>query len=584
MSRFDYLVIWDEGSEPTLGEIERIKRNTGLTACWRAGRLNLFANIPDAVLADGDKSPFILGTLFEGVAPARRCRALSREVRTELKGSGAAALSRHYWGAYVSVAIGEDASTLHVFRDPSGQQACFYKHGDGQLLLSSRADLLQKADGCRLICSRDAMLDHILWPMIRAEQTALSDVMELLPGHELHAGPAGLECASRWSPWSFIADRDATGRDPRHLADMLRELIVGCVDALASQATKALLAVSGGLDSSIVAAALARSKREFLCVTLATDDAAGDERIFARILARHLRVELVEAWETLDAIDLVCSEAHHLPRPVARSFAQSGDRVQQVLARERGIDLFLTGGGGDNVFCYLHSAAPVADRLIAAGLGMGALTTARDVATLTGVALPSVLRGGWAKMKMAGKPYPWPVRAEFVPPDLVEGRTPPAHPWRVPPAGTPPGKVMHVAWLLAIQNHLEGYGREALHPLRAPLMAQPIVEFCLAIPSWQWCKDGRDRSLARQAFADLLPPEILGRRSKGTPTSFVMQIVEERRTEIRELLLGGVLANVGLIDRAPLDAFLRNPDPRQVNHYMQTMAMVDVEAWARAWG
>jgi asparagine synthase (glutamine-hydrolysing) len=38
-----------------------------------------------------------------------------------------------------------------------------------------------------------------------------------------------------------------------------------------------------------------------------------------------------------------------------------------------------------------------------------------------------------------------------------------------------------------------------------------------------------------------------------------------------------------MIDRYALEAFLARPDPRDVVAYMEIMALVDVEAWLRAW-
>jgi asparagine synthase (glutamine-hydrolysing) len=142
---------------------------------------------------------------------------------------------------------------------------------------------------------------------------------------------------------------------------------------------------------------------------------------------------------------------------------------------------------------------------------------------------------------------------------------------------------MHVAWLAAIQNHLEGYGREWRHPLRAPLLAQPIVELCLNFPSWLWCVGGQDRALARAAFSDLLPPSIVKRRSKGTPTGFVMEILDAKRQSIMELLLEGKLAAERIVDRHAVHTFLSSPDRRDVVRYMEIMALADVETWLQAW-
>ena len=42
-----------------------------------------------------------------------------------------------------------------------------------------------------------------------------------------------------------------------------------------------------------------------------------------------------------------------------------------------------------------------------------------------------------------------------------------------------------------------------------------LVEFCLAVPTEMYLRDGTQRALARRAFADRLPPRVLDERRKG---------------------------------------------------------------------
>jgi asparagine synthase (glutamine-hydrolysing) len=42
-----------------------------------------------------------------------------------------------------------------------------------------------------------------------------------------------------------------------------------------------------------------------------------------------------------------------------------------------------------------------------------------------------------------------------------------------------------------------------------------IVEFCLATPTDQFLRDGEQRSLAKRAFADRLPEQVLQNRFRG---------------------------------------------------------------------
>src|SRR3546814_18394533 len=66
------------------------------------------------------------------------------------------------------------------------------------------------------------------------------------------------------------------------------------------------------------------------------------------------------------------------------------------------VTAYFSGNGGDNVFCSLNSAAPLADRLLANGPGPGAFTTARDLADLTGSGLIEVARPAWVRIRRRG--------------------------------------------------------------------------------------------------------------------------------------------------------------------------------------
>jgi asparagine synthase (glutamine-hydrolysing) len=187
--------------------------------------------------------------------------------------------------------------------------------------------------------------------MVRAQETPVCQIHEVLPGMRVTADRASLSSSLAWSPWKFT--RQARSLPVREEAvATLRRRIIACTDAWASQARHTLLAVSGGLDSSIVAAALAASGRSFTCLTLYTGQAAGDERPYARQMART-SASIKEEPERVDFVDLERSEARHLPRPISRAFAQSGDRAHQELAARLGADQFMTGGAA--IMCSASS-------------------------------------------------------------------------------------------------------------------------------------------------------------------------------------------------------------------------------------
>ena len=581
--RQDYLAIWDLSSDCHQDNGCSQGSVGSLALAHKGGCLSFYLNIACQNLRSGEGDAIIVGDLYQGTDPATMINHLRPEQWRRVQATSGEVLIKDYWGCYISFVIDNRKKQLHVLRDPSGSMPCFYQIDQSRIIFSSRADLIELVSLSRCEPDWSSLVTHIAWPMIRHELTSIKGISELLPGALLTAGSRGISTRQSWSPWAHTQGARTIPSWADAVAE-LRQRVIGCVGALSSQSSHTLLAVSGGLDSSIVAAALVASKRHFSCLTLYTEELIGDERSYARELTRHLKVDLHEEAENVEYVNIAASEARHLPRPVSRAFAQSGDRVHQELARKLGVDQFMTGGGGDNVFCFLHSAAPIADRLMTPAARLGSIRTLLDVARLNGVSVAAALNGAISTVRQFGLPHKWSPQAGFLSQAAREHLIiPPFHPWLAPPKTELPGKAMHVAWLVAIQNHLEGFGREWMHPLRAPLLAQPIVEHCLRIPTWFWCSEGKDRALAREAFADILPPAILNRRSKGTPTGFVIQLLDENRTFIRERLLEGLLAAEGIIDRAKVEAFFGRPDLRDVVPYMEIMTLVDVEAWLQAW-
>jgi asparagine synthase (glutamine-hydrolysing) len=146
----------------------------------------------------------------------------------------------------------------------------------------------------------------------------------------------------------------------------------------------------------------------------------------------------------------------------------------------------------------------------------------------------------------------------------------------------PPAKADHVRGVLAIHNYLEGHARARFAPILSPLLSQPVVECCLSIPTWQWCEQGRNRAVARQAFARHLPRLVIERRSKGGFDGFTGRLFEANRPLIREMLAEGQLARQGLLDREAVVRAVQEPAPR-AETITRLLTFVDVESWAASW-
>lgn len=262
--------------------------------------------------------------------------------------------------------------------------------------------------------------------------------------------------------------------------------------------------------------------------------------------------------------------------PLHRQFAQE--------ARAAGAQTCLTGAGGDNVFCFTTTAAPVLDAWRALGLRAAFGCTLPDVSAMCGCTSWTTARYALRKALREFRPIArWRRESDF----LAAGSIPSApehHPWLDGFAAGAPGKREHVTALLRIQHVVDPETRIAGPAFLHPLIAQPIAELCLRIPTWLWVRGGLNRAAVRHGFRGLLPKEILARRGKGGLKGLCMRAYVRHRDELAELLLGGLLRQEGLLDPDPLEAYLEKTGPPSDARYFRIFELATAELWLRSWG
>jgi asparagine synthase (glutamine-hydrolysing) len=145
--------------------------------------------------------------------------------------------------------------------------------------------------------------------------------------------------------------------------------------------------------------------------------------------------------------------------------------------------------------------------------------------------------------------------------------------------------VSKLGMLLATSNpYIAAAGPDATGPqLISPLYSQPVVELSLRIPADVLFADGRDRGLARRAFAGLVPHLILDRTWKDRPGSFHELVVARHIEWLRRIFLEGVLANEGYLDREAVDRALSPKFAKTDVSTGEILRHLDTEIWARQW-
>lgn len=552
----------------------RLLARAGMERYLSTGSATFYAS-PDTPVVSVPGKGLVIGHMFTRTGN----RLHTSDVIALLDGDDAAeqALER-FWGEYLLVRfVPNQAASFTATRDPSGGVSCIYSlKGEwgfvtSDISLATWLGIYQKAVDWNFI---DQCLEY---PHVKAKRTGLAGVQELLPGCELRVSGSAVVIEDVWSPWSIIdsTDRSMAWEDA---VTLVRASVTSVIGAWSSIDSSILVELSGGLDSSIVAACLRNAGSKVTCSTLTTPVPGGDERQYAQLVADELGVELRVDELRLEnmSVDFPISPQVVTPRVGLAQYASNG--LKEHLGQLLGVTSFYSGAGGDTVFCYLRSAVPAADafRTLGVGAGMASLRNLCELHQCT------IWKAGLFTLRKLARPPKPPCKADrsFLP--TTRAHAPfPDHPWFAAPTGVLAGDRERIFDLAGTQVFRDATSRGLRLPFRMPLLSQPVIEACLRVPSWMWIAGGRNRAVARAAFEEMLPQQILSRRSKGSLVGYLGAVYRRDKPQIRSFLLTGQLQARGLLDEASLlDFFDRPPAPRD-RTFMRILDLCMIENWIR---
>ena len=484
--------------------------------------------------------------------------------------------SRRVWGDYLRFSlVGHGA--LRVERAPVTGMPLYWTRWRRGILCFSHLELAARL-GVDLAVDWDFVRHSLAYRNFRTERTGIAGVAEILPGTALTFDGVEPSAAPFWSPWSHVARDSGAGLESA--AAVVEDCTLMCVDRWAKQSVDRWLELSGGLDSSIIASSLTACGYSFRAVTAVTATPDGDERRYARDVARQCGASLVEAPIDEAAIDLLSEPEHLTVRPAAASILAGFDRAIARAVSARDGDQIWSGIGGDNIFGYSHSVSPAIDAWQAKGLRAPLFRLLGDIAAVAGTTRWHAARALGRRLRARTSRPLWPRDDIFAERSALPA-TPFRHPWHEAASDFPPGKRQHVEALMRIADFMDRPDRWHDRKVVAPLLSQPLVEACLAIPSWLWISGGRDRAVARAAFARQLPPSVLHRRTKGRLEAMCAAAFQRERARLAPFLLEGRIATHGLLDRPEIERYFSREGVDAEFAYFRLLEIADIERWVR---
>lgn len=480
---------------------------------------------------------------------------------------------------------------LLAFRDPFGVRPLFYRsEASNQIRLASQIEQLVERKR-ELTFDDTRIIDHLLGSHTAPERTFFSEIREVPPGHVLIASASGVTSYRYWSPTIHLPDSSGTrgeyGRE-------FRRLFIQAVERRLLSDRPVMIHVSGGLDSSSIACVgdvLFQEGRSIapsiLGVAATYPGLTCDESVYIDAVARKVSFPIVRWDDTkTDFADLVDPA---LDEPGIRSIFRGGSDGDTTIARNHGGSVILGGLGGDQI-----------------GIVEGFV---KD--------LIQNYRWGWALRELVSFPgatvsvrmkRTLRILKQFVPeslarkmgrgrqriPNWIAKRLRPlaedCEPYQVPPiAGV--SSLQEFTWrrVMAAET-LRNVSMMNIHAsaqqteYRFPFLDKDLVLFVLSIPYEFWPRPGAYVRFHREALADLLPSEILGRFGKAEFTPALGNKVKLAGRLILSLF-DGEWASSRYVDRDAASQFcsrvLSFGSDAGALAWRQVWAVATLEAWMR---
>lgn len=413
--------------------------------------------------------------------------------------------------------------------DYAGIRPLFYYHDAGKLCWSSSIGDVNSWTGITEL--DDLYVGSFLLRGSAGARTPYTGIFAVPSGHAVRVERTGID---REAFWSLPAGREIRYQNIGCYEEELLGLFREAVQVRLSRTAPACAELSGGLDSSSVVCMADRVLSEFegrghgLNTFSYTHENCADEKYFREVervtsvSGCHLEIQPYPAV-TADAAGGV--PAWWLPR-----FAELARRMAEL-----GSGVFLTGQFGDLIMGNTTDDSDQVAEFLARGNFTKAVGEAYGWARALRVPIYPILWRSIRQSCSSWVPSPSPLdsagaiqgsREDSLPPALralvagYEQERNSQAPWR----HAPPGRRRRFR---GVYESLQARALQAPEPLQHisythPFAHRPLVEFMLTIPSGVVCAPNEPRRLMRRAFTGLLPPLILGRKSKAAYTSIYL--------------------------------------------------------------
>jgi asparagine synthase (glutamine-hydrolysing) len=509
---------------------------------------------------------------------------------------------KHLRGMFAFAIWDRRQRKLFLARDRLGIKPLYYRYEAGTLLFGSEIKTILAYPGVKAEFNRGTLAEYLAFGYLSGSETMYAGIQKLPPGHTLEISGDGRLTVTSY--WDLSVAPDPAGKTREYYVKTYRELLEACVSSHLMSDVPLGVFLSGGLDSSAVAALTTKIRREPIeTFSVGYGEEAYSELPFARQVAKHIgskhhevRLSREEFFETLPKL------IWHEDEPIAWPSSVSLYFVAR-LARER-VTVVLTGEGSDETLggytryawtlvnarmdnLYRRLTPSLLRRWVRHGINASPL----------GAALHRKLEhtflvrdgGSWDSFYFDNfySAFAAAEQADIVS-DQMRAVAGDAYAGSMKFWDTSSGDLLHRLLYTDIKTYLvellmkqDQMSMAASIESRVPFLDHVLVEFAARIPAKYSVRGLAGKLILKSAVEDLLPNDIVYRRKMGFPTPWAYWLAGPQLDDLERMLLEPRALARGFFNPDSLKRLFAEHRRGYRDHGNRIWRLLNLETWLR---
>jgi asparagine synthase (glutamine-hydrolysing) len=508
----------------------------------------------------------------------------------------------HLRGMFAFVIWDRRHRTLFGARDRLGIKPFYYCYDRSVFLFGSEIKAILAYPGVRAEFNRHGLAEYLSFGYLSGPETMFAGICKLQPGHILRLDASGRLQIERY--WDLAVSVDEEIRPKEYYVKNYRELFEGCVASHLMSDVPLGVFLSGGLDSSAVAAMVTKIRREPIeTFSVGYGEEAYSELPYAREMAQHIgsrhhEVRLSRQQFFAALPNLIWHEDEPIVWPSSLSLF-----FVAKLARER-VTVVLTGEGSDETLGgYTRYAWTMAnagmDRLyrsitptflrqaIRRGIGSGAIPAGlrrkldhtfwgRDGASWESFYFDNF----YSAFSASEQARVLTVKARESAGDAYAGSM---SVWE-----ESSGDLLHRLLYTDIRTYMvellmkqDQMSMAASIESRVPFLDHVLVEFAARIPTNHSIQGLSGKHVLKLAVQDLLPRSIVYRRKMGFPTPWAYWLAGTQLGVLERMLLEPRTLERGLFEKTAIQRLFAEHRAGRRDNGDRIWRLLNFETWQR---